>query len=132
MSVRPGNLPPIQDMPPAGGFPKIDHVRKFPTRGPTGWQIWLGATLAITYGFIQVGRTNRERAVQRMEERKLRYAIAPFLQAEADLEYIAREKQLLKREAEVMKDVPNWQAGKSPYISKVWMPRMNKMSQKVS
>mmetsp|Transcript_3408 Transcript_3408/g.7663 ORF Transcript_3408/g.7663 Transcript_3408/m.7663 type:complete len:134 (-) Transcript_3408:349-750(-) len=123
MSIRPNKLPPIQDMPPPGGFPKIDTLRAFPVRGPTGWQIWMGASLTIMYGFYQIGRTNRQRAQQKLEERKIRYAILPVLQVEADMEYMTREKELLKREAELMKDEPGWEVGKSPFYSKKWRPR---------
>eukprot|EP00542_Grammatophora_oceanica_P016001 CAMPEP_0194040014 /NCGR_PEP_ID=MMETSP0009_2-20130614/12077_1 /TAXON_ID=210454 /ORGANISM="Grammatophora oceanica, Strain CCMP 410" /LENGTH=108 /DNA_ID=CAMNT_0038683021 /DNA_START=79 /DNA_END=402 /DNA_ORIENTATION=- len=108
MSVRPSNLPPVQDMPPPGGYPKVDLVRAVPSRGPKGWQIWAGAALMIAWGFNRVGKTNREAAVQKLEERKFRYAVVPFLQAEADQEYMEREEANLKEEAEIMKDVPGW------------------------
>mmetsp|Transcript_9489 Transcript_9489/g.13468 ORF Transcript_9489/g.13468 Transcript_9489/m.13468 type:complete len:134 (+) Transcript_9489:77-478(+) len=123
MSVRPNNLPPIQDMPPPGGFPKVDTVRAFPRRGPKGWQLWAGLTVSIGYGFYQIGKTNRERAAQKTEERKIRYALAPLLQAEADREYVHREKEILAKEAEVMKDVEGWKVGQSPYNSGRFMPR---------
>lgn len=58
-----------------------------------------------------------------MAERRARYAIAPMLQAEADREYLAREKVIREREAEIMKNVPKWTPGKSPYWSGKWMPR---------
>lgn len=95
----------------------------FHRRGPKGWQLWAGLSVSIMYGFYQVGRTNRETSQQKLEERKIRYAIAPLLQAEADSEYLARERENLKKEAEIMKNVAGWQVGKSPYWSQKWMPR---------
>jgi len=77
----------------------------------------------IAYGFYRVGQGNQERNQQRLAERQVRYALAPILQAEADREYMRKEMENLKKEAEVMKDVPGWQVGKSPYNSGVWMPR---------
>ena len=77
----------------------------------------------ITYGFIQIGRTNRERAIQDLEERKIRYSIAPLLQAEADYEYIQQEKAILAKERELNKDRDGYISGRSPYISGKWMPR---------
>lgn len=77
----------------------------------------------IMYGFYQVGQGNIERNQQKMQERKVRYAIAPILQAEADREYLQRELINLKKEAEIMKDVPGWTVGKNPYQSGKWMPR---------
>lgn len=77
----------------------------------------------MAYGFIQVGRTNKQRAVQKMEERKIRYAIVPLLQAEADREYMTRERANLKMAKELMKDDPSWKGDQSPYFSKKFMPR---------
>ena len=75
------------------------------------------------YGFYQVGQTNIERNKEKMLQREARYAIAPVLQAEADREYLEREKINLKKEAEIMKDVEGWKVGASPYFKKVFMPR---------
>ena len=36
--------------------------------------------------------------------------------------YCAREDARLKKEAEVMKDVPGWEVGKSVYNTRKWMP----------
>ena len=58
-----------------------------------------------------------------MAERKARYTMAPYLQAEADREYLQREIMILKKEKEIMKDVKNWKVGRSPYNSGRWMPR---------
>mmetsp|Transcript_7419 Transcript_7419/g.12347 ORF Transcript_7419/g.12347 Transcript_7419/m.12347 type:complete len:133 (-) Transcript_7419:50-448(-) len=123
MSLRPSGLPPIQDMPPPGGFKKVDTLRSIPHRGPKGWQIWLGATTVILYGYYTVGKTNNERAQQRLENRRIRYAIAPLLQAEADREYMVRERENLKKELEIMKDVSGWIPYLSPYNSQKFMKR---------
>eukprot|EP00567_Pseudictyota_dubia_P009005 CAMPEP_0197460070 /NCGR_PEP_ID=MMETSP1175-20131217/53176_1 /TAXON_ID=1003142 /ORGANISM="Triceratium dubium, Strain CCMP147" /LENGTH=133 /DNA_ID=CAMNT_0042995097 /DNA_START=97 /DNA_END=498 /DNA_ORIENTATION=+ len=123
MSIRPSTLPPVQDMPPEGGFRKLDFKRIIPERGPKGWQIWMAASFSIMYGFYQIGKTNTARNQQKLQERKVRYALAPVLQAEADREYLERELINLKKEAEVMKGVPGWEVGKNPYFSGKWMPR---------
>ena len=77
----------------------------------------------IVFGFSQVIKGNRERNQQRLAERQIRYNLAPIMQAEADREYMRREMENLKKEAQVMRDVPNYQVGANPYISGVWMPR---------
>ena len=82
----------------------------------------------ISYGFYQVGRTNKDAIQQKMQERKVRYALAPLLQAESDREYMERELVALLKEREVMKDVVDgegkkWQAGASQYFGGQWMPR---------
>eukprot|EP00970_Alexandrium_tamarense_P015108 scaffold4733_cov170-Alexandrium_tamarense.AAC.22 len=63
-----------------------------------------------------------------MQERKVRYALAPLMQAEADREYMERELVGLRKEAEVMKGVVDeggngWVPGASQYFGGQWMPR---------
>eukprot|EP00984_Skeletonema_dohrnii_P022001 scaffold11113_cov66-Skeletonema_dohrnii-CCMP3373.AAC.1 len=128
MSLRPSTAAAIQDMPPPGGYKKLDFTRYLPDRGPKGWQLWAGATTLIMYGYYQVGKTNQARIQQKMQERKVRYALAPLMQAEADREYMERELVNLRREAEIMKDVTDlkgnpWVPGSSQYFGGQWMPR---------
>mmetsp|Transcript_14639 Transcript_14639/g.16751 ORF Transcript_14639/g.16751 Transcript_14639/m.16751 type:complete len:130 (-) Transcript_14639:149-538(-) len=109
MSVRPDpRLPYVQDMPPPGGFRKIDVSRKFPVRGLKGYQIWGAAVAVVAYGFWTVSLTSHQRAEQKLEDRRIRYIISPLLQAEADLEYMQRAKDRLKKEKETMKNVDGW------------------------
>jgi len=93
------------------------------TRGPKGWQLWAGSSLMIMYGFYQIGQTSLERRAEKVHERRLRYAMAPILQAEADREYLQRELINLKKETEIMKDVDGWIVGRSPYWTQKFMPR---------
>mmetsp|Transcript_2632 Transcript_2632/g.2885 ORF Transcript_2632/g.2885 Transcript_2632/m.2885 type:complete len:134 (+) Transcript_2632:55-456(+) len=123
MSLPPSNAGPIQDMPPPGGYRKVDMGRLLQTRGPKGWQLWAGSSLMIMYGFYQIGQTSNERREEQVHERRLRYAMAPILQAEADREYHVRELIILKKEAEIMKDVEGWVVGRSPYWTQKFMPR---------
>jgi hypothetical protein len=46
-----------------------------------------------------------------------------LLQAEADREYLERELINLRKEAEIMKNHPDWEVGKNPYNTGVFMPR---------
>jgi len=93
-------------------------------RGPSGAVMWGGTALLMAWGFYRVGQTNQERNAQKLEERQVRYAMAPLLQAESDNLYLLREIENLKREREVMKNVEGWKVGASPYNnSEVWMPR---------
>ncbi|KAL7477868.1 hypothetical protein ACHAW6_003656 [Cyclotella cf. meneghiniana] len=128
MSFRPSTAPPIQDMPPPGGYKKLDFGRYLPSRGPKGWQLWLGSATLIAYGYYQIGVTNTAKIQQKMQERKVRYALAPLLQAEADREYMERELVALLKERELMKDVKDeegraWEAGASQFWGGQWMPR---------
>jgi NADH dehydrogenase (ubiquinone) 1 alpha subcomplex subunit 13 len=88
----------------------------------------------IAFGFYRVGQTNIKMSGEKLEERKARYAMAPVLQAEEDRWYLARETEILKKEAEIMKDVPGWKVGESTYYTDRWVPRhvapMDKNSKK--
>jgi NADH dehydrogenase (ubiquinone) 1 alpha subcomplex subunit 13 len=86
-------------------------------------QLWAISTFAIAYGFYRVGQCNKEKSGEKLEERKLRFAMAPVLQAEEDRWYAAREQAILKREADIMKNVDGWEVGKSTYFTDRWVPR---------
>lgn len=125
MSLLPDKGIPIkQDMPPPGGYPKFNIGLEVRRRGLNGWQAWLGASVMIAFGFYRVGQKNQEDNKRKLAERQTRYAIAPYLQAEADREFMVRELINLKKEAEIMKDVKGWKVGQSPYFSGKWMPPM--------
>jgi NADH dehydrogenase (ubiquinone) 1 alpha subcomplex subunit 13 len=106
-----------------GWIIQIDIVKRARARGPTGAQIWLASSLAIAYGFYRVGKCNKARNGEKLEERKARYAMASILQAEEDRFYVQREQEIMKKEAEIMKNVPGWKVGESPYSSDRWVPR---------
>jgi NADH dehydrogenase (ubiquinone) 1 alpha subcomplex subunit 13 len=75
------------------------------------------------FGFMRLGAGNKERNGEKLLERQARYAIAPILQAEQDSKYLARQAEILQREAEIMSDVPGWKVGESVYNSKSrWVP----------
>lgn len=116
--ATPNFAPPNQEMPPPGGFRAVKFVRGVPaTRGPPGWALFLGSFLLTSFGFYKVGQHNQhQRAVSR-EERERRIALLPFLQAEADVEFLSHHEKVVDEEAKIMKDVPGWVAGESTYHS---------------
>jgi len=75
------------------------------------------------YGFYQIGQSNQAKVLDKLHERRLRYTIAPYLQAESDREYVQREIEILEKEKEIMKNVEGWKVGQNPYNSGKWMPR---------
>lgn len=77
----------------------------------------------MSWGFYTVGKTNNKRVEQRLENRRVRYAISPLLQAEADYVYMLREQENLRREQEIMKNVPGWTVGERWLFSNRFMPR---------
>ena len=75
------------------------------------------------FGFYRVGVCNRERSAEKLADREARYAMAPILQAEEDRWYYEREKEIMAKEAEIMKNVKDWKVGESQYLTKRWVPR---------
>ena len=119
-SARPPNVASVQDMPPPGGYPKINYQRGARPRGVPTSLIW-GSILGMTfYGFWQIGQTNKERRLALKERRDARMAIMPFLQAEQDKMLSEQIAASVAREKEIMKNVEGWKAGESVY-SKRWV-----------
>ena len=112
-----------QEMPPKGGFGQVPFARGVPkSRGPSGAAIWAGGLLATVVGFYVVGQSNIARREYKKEKRLARAALIPLLQAEEDARYVAARREEIAKEAEIMKNVPGWEAGKSVYHSGKWMP----------
>ena len=115
---------PVQDMPPPGGYPKIDYGfarTGLPKRGPPGWMIWGGFIAFTTYGFIQLAIGNRRNNRSKIEKREGRMALVPLLQAEEDVRFLRARLDSLEKEAAVMKGVKGWKVGESPYKT-TWLP----------
>ena len=140
--ARVPNTSAFQDMPPKGGYPKIDFVRRLGNRGPTGAMIWAGIFGMTFWGFYQIGVTNEEKRFNRKEQRESRMAILPYLmashlcfiihissecnfyfnplttlysQTEQDITAMQKMKKQLLHEEEVMKGVEGFTPGASVY-----------------
>lgn len=70
-----------------------------------------------------MGKCNKERNGEKLDERRARYNMAPILQAEEDRWYMEREREILTQEAEIMKNVPGWVVGEKTFHSNRWVPR---------
>lgn len=111
-----------QDLPPAGGYPKIHIARNLPKRGPSGLVMMLGGVAVMTAGLYVVGRSNRERRANQKEKLNARLALLPLLQAESDRRVLRAMKAFEEEEALIMKDVPDWKVGESVYHTDKWIP----------
>jgi NADH dehydrogenase (ubiquinone) 1 alpha subcomplex subunit 13 len=119
----------VQDLPPNGGFPTtIRYQRNIPQKGPSGLVIFVGVLAVMGYGFYNTTESNKERTLLRNEKMWARINLVPLLQAEADRDHVRRLEALTKREAEIMKDVPNW----VPMDLKAPVPGMDKNGNKSS
>ena len=90
--------------------------------------------MAVVYGFYRVGQRNKEKNGGKLAQRQARFSMAPILQVEADRWYLEREREIFKREAEIMKNVPGWKVGESTFLTDRWVPpsfsHMDKNSKK--
>eukprot|EP00294_Goniomonas_avonlea_P017606 CAMPEP_0114541382 /NCGR_PEP_ID=MMETSP0114-20121206/1276_1 /TAXON_ID=31324 /ORGANISM="Goniomonas sp, Strain m" /LENGTH=137 /DNA_ID=CAMNT_0001725617 /DNA_START=3 /DNA_END=416 /DNA_ORIENTATION=+ len=107
--------PGAQDMPPKEGYPPIRTGRHLPRRGPHPLVAGAIITSFMTYGMYLVIQANKERRALANEKRMARRAIVPYLQAEEDARMVVETERLHKIEAEIMKNVPGWEVGKSVY-----------------
>ncbi|OZJ04315.1 hypothetical protein BZG36_03172 [Bifiguratus adelaidae] len=113
--VHPGHG---QDLPPAGGFSEVRYRRNIPRRGPSGLVIFTGMAAICAFGFWRVAEGNLERRELKRENLWSRIHLIPLLTAESDRDAYRRTQAALKRESEIMKDVPGWKAGESVYNNK--------------
>lgn len=117
------DLPIVQDGPPPGGFPAVRYARRIPSTGPAGATLFAVGAAVMAFGFYRVGQGNRHRRQVRLEKVARREALYPVLQAEEDRSWVARREAAVEKEAELMKGVEGWEAGKSVYSPGArWVP----------
>jgi len=112
----------VQDGPPPGGFPAVKIQRSLPAGGLSSVALMSGLVLTFTYGMYQIIAANRQRRAFNREELDIRMAVLPFLTAESDVKAAFIKSKMLENEAELMKDVPNWEAGASVYKTRYMSP----------
>jgi len=108
-------IPYKQDMAPAGGYPRIEHLSKLPKRGVSGVAMMASALGFMGVGFFFVARGNQNRRELSKEQKIARLNLLPILQAESDRWVLNRLKENLEKEKLIMKDVPGWTPGTSVY-----------------
>ncbi|PRW60799.1 NADH dehydrogenase [ubiquinone] 1 alpha subcomplex subunit 13-B [Chlorella sorokiniana] len=115
------DMPIVQDGPPPGGFPAIRYARRVPSTGPSGFTLFAVGAAVMAYGFYKVGQSNRQRRGEKAEHFGARAALVPFLQAEEDRRWVNANQRFVARQAEVMKNNPDYKPGESVYKTR-WMP----------
>ena len=106
---------------------KVDWNATTRPRGPSGLALWTGATALILFGFYRVGSTNKEKSAEKLLERQARFAMAPILQEEEDRKFLAKQKEIMKKEAELLgSNMP------PIYLSNRWVaPNTNPLNKNV-
>ncbi|KAJ1910788.1 hypothetical protein IWQ60_001176 [Tieghemiomyces parasiticus] len=109
---------PTQDVGVAGKYPSFRYQRYITSRGPSGTALFLGLFGIMGFGMYHHMKSRKEwREIQR-ERIWTRLHLIPMLQAEQDRDTYRREEALRAREAEIMKDVPDWEVGRTAYHTK--------------
>ncbi|KAM8961914.1 NADH dehydrogenase [ubiquinone] 1 alpha subcomplex subunit 13 [Pelodytes ibericus] len=117
-----------QDMPPPGGYGPVDYKRNLPRRGLSGYSMFAVGIGVLFFGYWSIFRWNRERRRFQIEDLETRVAILPLLQAETDRRVLRQMRLNLEEEAKIMKDVPGWKVGESPFHTERWVtPTLNEL-----
>ncbi|KAI9823509.1 MAG: hypothetical protein M1826_007721 [Phylliscum demangeonii] len=87
-----------QDLPPVGGYDRIQYRRNIPARGFRPSVYIYGVIGVMTYGFYKVGIGIRERNELARERHWARIHLVPLLQAEEDRDQVRRHYADLGRE----------------------------------
>ncbi|KAJ1932942.1 hypothetical protein FBU59_006199 [Linderina macrospora] len=111
-----------QDLPPKGGYSTIHYERRLPKKGPSGLAMFAMCGGIMAYGWYKVYKGLDERRELDREHAWSRIHLVPMLIAEADRDEYRRKMAAVEREREIMKDVPGWEAGKSVYNGKRYVP----------
>mmetsp|Transcript_256 Transcript_256/g.448 ORF Transcript_256/g.448 Transcript_256/m.448 type:complete len:140 (-) Transcript_256:3209-3628(-) len=120
-----------QDVAPKGGYMPIDVRRSVPKSiGNNAWLLFAIGGVLYFGGLMKVARFNQKRKMWREEQFRIRGNILPYLQAEEDVRYCIKRDDFVKMEAEIMKDRPGWEPGKSVYYTREWMPPMKDKSRR--
>lgn len=96
-------------------------ARRVPSSGPSGLTLFAVTGFIMGWGLYKAGQGNKERRLLKAEKLDARKALLPFLQAEEDRRFVKAYSSFQQRQAEVMKDVPGYNADESVYKTR-WMP----------
>ncbi|KAG5874255.1 hypothetical protein JTB14_026477 [Gonioctena quinquepunctata] len=100
-----------QDLPPPGGYQKIQYQR-IPARTFFGGWALIGGYLGMTAGGIYLYFLNCKAVKTReLEMRCASLAIYPMLLAERDREYLKQLRRNRDEETNLMKNVEGWKTG---------------------
>jgi len=104
-----------QDMPPPGGYPAFPYNAPLQRRGPSGALMFSVLFGVMVFGFYKVTQAWHENKERVALKRQAMFQIAPLLFVENDRIKMKIWQYQLDEEAKIMKDVPGWKVGESPY-----------------
>ncbi|KAL5004131.1 hypothetical protein ScPMuIL_017587 [Solemya velum] len=99
-----------QDMPPSGGYGPIEWAKKIPKR--LNGYLMFGGFIGFTAGaWLVFAYGQRILAKRRTEMNDARIAVSPLQLAEQHRMMLRRFRENRDEEAELMKDVEDWEVG---------------------
>jgi len=116
--------------PPPGGFakppsfPETGFRKISPVRGPTGYIALAIAGGLMTFGIVNHFYDVNERNYYNLSRFNAKFERAYVLQAQEEVRWQRRQKELLDTERELMKSVPGWVVGQRRYYTS-WEDRPN-------
>ncbi|ORY81026.1 GRIM-19 protein [Protomyces lactucae-debilis] len=105
----------VQDLPPKGGFAPIQYKRNLPARGFRPSYYLFAVVGLCTYGFYKLSLGMDEKRELQRERLWSRIYLTPMLQAEADRDNYRRRLASEARSADIMKNIPGFDAEAKVY-----------------
>lgn len=103
--------PPIQDLPPEGGYSSI-NFKRVQLKPILSSKLLFGGFAAITAGaWYMYYLTDKKLTREEIEMRSCRNVMVPIVWAERDREYLKQIRRNRDEEAKLMANVPGWKVG---------------------
>lgn len=103
--------PPIQDLPPEGGYAGI-NIKRVPLKPIFSGKLLFAGYLAVSGGAMYMYYlTDKKIQRETIEMRSCRNVMLPIVLAERDREYLKQIRRNRDEEAKLMAKVPGWKVG---------------------
>lgn len=103
--------PPVQDLPPAGGYNPI-NIKRVQLKPILSAKLLFAGYAALTAGaYYMYILTDRKITREEIEMRSCRNVMLPIVLAERDREYLKQIRRNRDEEAKLMANVPGWKVG---------------------
>lgn len=103
--------PPIQDLPPEGGYSSIPFKR-VPLKPLFSGKLLFAGYIAVSAGaWYMYYLTDKKLQREEIEMRSCRNVMLPIVTSERDREYLKQIRRNRDEEAKLMANVPGWKVG---------------------
>lgn len=103
--------PPVQDMPPAGGY-KAFNYKRVQMKPILSAKMLFAGYVAVSAGAYYIFRlTDKKIGREEIEMRSCQNVMMPIVIAERDREYLKQIRRNRDEEAKLMANVPGWKVG---------------------